>query len=173
MLTPRPEDEEDWLRTNIFHTSCTIKDKVCKVIVDSGSCENVISQRSHHQTELANRKAPIDSICLIYLSIDKKYFDKVWCDVVTMDACHMLLGKPWQYNRHSMHDGRNTAYTFQKDDKKITLALMRETELPKPKSQKGIGLLTLKPFMEAIETGMVLVVIEQKGLVDVIVLEQV
>lgn len=44
LLAPKQEDDEDWLWANIFHTFYTIKDKVCKVNVDNGSCENVISQ---------------------------------------------------------------------------------------------------------------------------------
>ncbi|GJX64115.1 hypothetical protein Tco_0298458, partial [Tanacetum coccineum] len=37
------EDNESWLRHNIFHTTCTSLGKVCNVIIDGGSCENVIS----------------------------------------------------------------------------------------------------------------------------------
>ena len=33
--------EENWLRSNVFHTKCTSKDKVCLVIIDSASFENV------------------------------------------------------------------------------------------------------------------------------------
>ncbi|GKA11245.1 reverse transcriptase domain-containing protein [Tanacetum coccineum] len=36
-------EDESWLRHNIFHTKCTCKSKVCNVIIDGGSCENVIS----------------------------------------------------------------------------------------------------------------------------------
>ena len=43
LLAPKREEKEDWRWTNIFHTYCTIKKKVCKVIIDGGSCENVIS----------------------------------------------------------------------------------------------------------------------------------
>ena len=32
--------EENWLRSNVFHTKCTSKDRVCLVIIDSGSFEN-------------------------------------------------------------------------------------------------------------------------------------
>jgi hypothetical protein len=35
--------EEDWLWNNIFHTKCTFSGKVCNVIIDGGSCENVVS----------------------------------------------------------------------------------------------------------------------------------
>lgn len=30
---------------------------------------------------------------LISLSIGLKYKDVIWCDVVSMDACHLLLGQ--------------------------------------------------------------------------------
>ncbi|KAE8671130.1 ABC transporter C family member 10-like [Hibiscus syriacus] len=44
LLTPKGDSGDDWLRTNIFHTTCTVADKVCKMIIDSGSCENVVSE---------------------------------------------------------------------------------------------------------------------------------
>jgi hypothetical protein len=40
-------------------------------------------------------------------SIGTKYRDKVWFDVVAMDACHLLLGKLWQYDGAAIHDGKN------------------------------------------------------------------
>jgi hypothetical protein len=43
--------------------------------------------------------------CLINFSIGIKYKDKTWCDMVAMDACHLLLGRPWQYDRNAHHDG--------------------------------------------------------------------
>ena len=32
--------------------------------------------------------------CKVPLSIGKFYKDEIVCDVVNMDACHMLLGRP-------------------------------------------------------------------------------
>ena len=29
---------------NIFYTTCIIKDRVCNLVIDGGSCENVVSQ---------------------------------------------------------------------------------------------------------------------------------
>ncbi|GJQ90212.1 reverse transcriptase domain-containing protein [Tanacetum coccineum] len=51
----------------------------------------------------------------------KKYSDEVWCDVVPMDACHMLLGRPWQFDRKTMHDGYKNTYSFKKDGETIIL----------------------------------------------------
>jgi len=36
LLTPKWDSGDDWLKTNIFHTTCTVADKVCKMITDSG-----------------------------------------------------------------------------------------------------------------------------------------
>lgn len=50
-----------------------------------------------------------------------KYKDSIWCDVVPMDVFHVLLGRPWQFNRCVIHDGRANTYTFQLDSLKIVL----------------------------------------------------
>lgn len=36
------QEEEDWLRTNIFRTKGRINDKICDMIIDGGSCTNVV-----------------------------------------------------------------------------------------------------------------------------------
>ena len=32
--------------------------------------------------------------CLVSFSIGKIYNDEIWCDVMKMDACHLLLKRP-------------------------------------------------------------------------------
>jgi hypothetical protein len=44
---------------------------------------------------------------LVALSIGK-HKDEVLCDVVPMHACHLLLGRPWQYDRRAMHDAMDS-----------------------------------------------------------------
>ncbi|XP_048630228.1 uncharacterized protein LOC125602927 [Brassica napus] len=51
-----------------------------------------------------------------------KYQDEVVCDVVPMQAGHVLLGRPWQWDRETKHDGRTNMYTFMHDKRKISLA---------------------------------------------------
>jgi hypothetical protein len=34
------------------------------------------------------------------------YKDKVLCDIIPMDVYHILLGRPWKYERKAIHDGR-------------------------------------------------------------------
>nr|GEW93036.1 hypothetical protein [Tanacetum cinerariifolium] len=88
------EENDEWLRSNIFHTTCTIKDKVCKLIIDSRSCENVVSQDAVKKLNLKQEKHPkpyklswfkkgnkvnVDTRCLVSFLIGHKYFDNV-CD---------------------------------------------------------------------------------------------
>ena len=49
------------------------------------------------------------------------YKDVVECDVVPMKACSILLGRPWQFDRDSMHHGRSNQYSFLYHDKNIVL----------------------------------------------------
>ena len=43
------------------------------------------------------------------------------CDVVPMQANHILLGRQLQYNRKAIHDGVKNRYIIVKDGKTITL----------------------------------------------------
>lgn len=38
-----PEENSDWKHTNMFHTFAKIGGKICKVVVNNGSCINAIS----------------------------------------------------------------------------------------------------------------------------------
>jgi hypothetical protein len=41
-----------------------------------------------------------------------------------MQACHILLGRPWQFDKDSMHHGRLNQYSYLHHDKKIMLHSM-------------------------------------------------
>ena len=49
-----------------------------------------------------------------------KYEDEVVCDVVPMEAGH-LLGRPWQFDRRVKHDGFTNKYSFVLNQRPITL----------------------------------------------------
>lgn len=42
---------------------------------------------------------------VVDLYIGNRYVDKVWCDIVPMDAFHMLFGRPTQHDNKVVHDG--------------------------------------------------------------------
>jgi len=66
----------------------------------------------------------VNSRCLISFSIGKNYQDKLWCDIIHMDACYIQLRRPWLFDGKVIYDGYLNTYTFLKDGKKITLALL-------------------------------------------------
>ena len=47
--------------------------------------------------------------------------DEVLCDMVPMQASHILLMRPWQCDRQVTHDGVTNRYHFSCKDQKITL----------------------------------------------------
>jgi len=58
-----------------------------------------------------------------------KYKDKVLCDVVPMEATHILLGRPWQYDRKVLHDGLTNKMTFIFQGHKVILKPLSPTEV--------------------------------------------
>nr|XP_043615856.1 uncharacterized protein LOC122587754 [Erigeron canadensis] len=97
-------------RENIFHSRCTIKGKVCSLIIDEGSCANAAST---------------------YM-VDK--LDEVTCDVVPMDACHLLFGRPSLYVKYVYHNGHLSTYSLFINGKKVTLTYLKPNEIIKAES---------------------------------------
>jgi hypothetical protein len=129
------EDETNQQRENIFHTHCYVQSKVCGLIIDSGSSVNVCSTILVSKLDLCTLKhvkpyrlqwlndsgeVKITKQVVVPFSIGK-YVGEVLCDVVPMQASHILLGKPWQYERKAILDGVKNRYTIVKDGKTITL----------------------------------------------------
>ena len=93
-------------RKRIFMIKCTSGAKMVDVIVDGGSCENMVSEALVKQLRLRRykvrtsyrmswfkkgREISVRNRCLVPIQL-KDYKDEMWCDVVLMDACHILLG---------------------------------------------------------------------------------
>jgi len=70
-----------------------------------------------------------------------------------MDACHVLLGRPWMFDRKVIHNGFLKTYSVYKGGKKITLKPLSPSELHKNKPTKkpehsGCLLSFIKPFLK-------------------------
>ena len=78
----------------------------------------------------------VNSWCLISFSIKNNYQEELWCDVIQMDAYHILLGLPWMLDRKVMHNGFLKTYSSCKGGRKITLVPLSPSELFKHKPQK-------------------------------------
>jgi len=90
---------KDEQRENIFHTRCTVQGKACSLIIDGGSCANVVSLSMIEKLGLQIMTHPhpyniqwlneskgiqVNSHCLITFSMGKNYLDELWCDVIPM-----------------------------------------------------------------------------------------
>jgi hypothetical protein len=143
LLTPQKEVESSVQRTRIFRTSCKTKDRVCKVIVDSGSTDNLVSTDMVEKMELETTNHPspykvlwlqkghqvnVTKQCLVEFKI-VGYNDKILCDVIPMDVCHLLLGRPWKYDRNVIHDGRMNTYTLEKNGRTHMLLPIKDKEV--------------------------------------------
>ena len=57
---------------------------------------------------------------LVSFSIGR-YKDEILSDVVPMHAVHILLGRPWQFDKRVNHDRFKNRHSFLKDNKTIAL----------------------------------------------------
>ncbi|GJS50947.1 putative nucleotidyltransferase, ribonuclease H [Tanacetum coccineum] len=158
-VTPKA-DGDDWLKHNIFQSTCTISGKVCTFVYD-----NLIVAEAVQKLGLKTENHPkpyklqwlkkgsevtISKRVHVPFFMGNTYKDNVWCDVVPMDACHLLLGRPWEYDRDVTHNGRTNTYSFLFRGVKITLMPNKHKEVV---SKPTGTLLTLSQFEDELEIG--------------------
>ena len=82
-ILTQSKTQDDWRRTNILHTFVKLGDKVCKIIIDSGSCVNAISTNAVKTLGLStvphpnpykvswidSTSIPIKSRCLVQIQL--------------------------------------------------------------------------------------------------------
>ncbi|CAL9238831.1 unnamed protein product [Arabidopsis halleri] len=142
-LSLQTKSEEQEQRENLFHTRCHVQGKVCSLIIDGGSCTNVASESMVKKLGLKVEKHPrpynlqwlndsgemrVKKQVLVPLSIGK-YEDEILCDILPMEASHILLGRPWQSDRRIMHDGFTNRYSFDFKGRKTVLVPMTPNEV--------------------------------------------
>ncbi|XP_021306280.1 uncharacterized protein LOC110431500 [Sorghum bicolor] len=134
---------EQGQRHNLFQSRCKVKGQVCRFIIDGGSCNNIVSVLLVEKLGLPTRRHPhpyhmqwlnnsgtvkVSSMVRLSFSIGD-YHGEVDCDIVPMQACHLLLGRPWQFDVDSVHFGRSNKYTFIHNDKKVVLVPLSPEEI--------------------------------------------
>jgi hypothetical protein len=58
-----------------------------------------------------------------------EYKDTIRCDVIPMDVCHVLLVRPWKYDKNVVRDGRMNTYTLEKDGRTHRLLPIKDKEV--------------------------------------------
>ena len=139
----KEDDEMQW--DNIFHTRCHFQNKICSVIIDGGSCTNVASTTMVEKLGMPTSKHPrpyklkwlndsgevrVNKQVLVSFSIGK-YEDEVLCDVVLMQVGHLLLGRPWKFDRKVKHDGFTNKYSFVHNQRTVTLVPLTPSQVYK------------------------------------------
>jgi hypothetical protein len=132
--------------------------------VDSESTDNLVSTEMVEKLELETNNHPspykvswlqkghqvsVTKQCLVEFKIGG-YNDKVLCDVIPMDVYHVLLGRPWQYDRNVVHDGRMNTYTLEKDGRTHRLLPIKDKEV-KPEVSSTILLMSGKELITEME----------------------
>ena len=75
-----------------------------------------------------------------------------------MDA-HLLLGRPWKYDRRVTHDRHTNSYSFFFNNSKIVFLLSKDVDKSKP-TRDSTNLLSLARFKEEMrDTGTLYVLI--------------
>ena len=134
----------------MFQTRARVHDKVCKVIIDGGSCHNLASTEMCEKLGLKLLQHPhpyhvqwlsecgelkITHMVKVQFKIGD-YIDTVECDVMPMKVCHLLLGRPWQYDLSAQHCGRTNQYTIKWKGKDLVLRPMTPQQIMAEHMQK-------------------------------------
>jgi len=96
-------------RKDIFHAGCTINGHVSSLIGYGGICANMASTTLVEKLKPKGKPHPqpysiqwinqgkglqVSTRYSVTLSISTSYVDELWCDIIPMDACHILLARP-------------------------------------------------------------------------------
>jgi hypothetical protein len=113
----------------LFRTACKTRDRVCKVIIESGSTDNLVSTEMVEKMKLEKtthmnpykvsllqkgHQVMVSRKCKVEFKIGG-YKYEVLCDVILMEVCHVLLGRLWKYDMNVIHDGRKNTYTLKEE----------------------------------------------------------
>ena len=110
------------------------------MVIGNGSIDNLVSSEMVENLGLKRMKHPtpykvswlqkghqllVNEQCNVEFQIGT-YKDVVLCDIMPMDVCHILLGRPWKYDKKVVHDGRKNTYSLEKYGKRHTLSPLED-----------------------------------------------
>ncbi|XP_074288669.1 uncharacterized protein LOC141613823 [Silene latifolia] len=167
-VTPEEETVQGNVETDgegIVYDLDPLSDEEC--LVFAGSCANVVARDLVDELKLQtkDRVKPyklhwlngengiqVKKQALVSLSLGP-YTDEVWCDIIPMNACHILLGRPWQFDRKVEHDGRANVYSVMKGNVRYNLKPMSPNKIKESKTKKGSMFMEAREVEEALARG--------------------
>ena len=135
---------------NLFQTHFVVKDRRCRVIIDGESSNNIASLELIEKLGLTTQPHPcpyyiqwvnscgkikIDKIARIEFFIGS-YKNCVNFDIVPMQACHLLLSKPWISTNNALHNTIANSYSFKYNGRRVTLKPMSAAEILEEDQQR-------------------------------------
>eukprot|EP00253_Pinus_taeda_P016825 PITA_16825 len=166
LLKVEKEIRESAQRKSLFRTTCKYKGKCCKVIINNGSTNNLVSIEMVDKLGLVKTVHPtpykvswlqkghqiiVTEQCKVEIQIGT-YKYVILCDVMPMDVCHVLLGRPWQFEWKAIHDGRKNIYTLEKDGNKHTLLPLKD-EADKGAPRNNVMVMSGKELLQEVGKG--------------------
>jgi hypothetical protein len=85
--------------------------------------------------------------CLVEIKIGG-YRDEIICDVIPMDVCHIFLGRPWNFERNAIHDGRKNTYTLEKNGRTHMLLPIEEKKVKEETNTRILLMSGKEPLKE-------------------------
>jgi hypothetical protein len=152
LLTPEKEVESSVQRNKKISDCLQNQGQGMQGLVDSSSTDNIVSTEMVENMGLETIDHPspyrvswiqkghqvtVTKQCLVEFKIGG-YNDKILCDVIPMDVCHLLLGRPWQYDRSVIHDGRMHTYTLEKNGRTHMWLPIKDKEVKKKEEPQFI-----------------------------------
>lgn len=103
MLKHEKDNAKPTQRKDLCTTMCRVKGKCCKMVIDGGSTNNLVStemveklnlKKVKHLVPYKGHQIFVSEQCEVDLQVgtDK---DKIVYDIMPMHVCHVLLGRPW------------------------------------------------------------------------------
>ena len=117
------------------------------LIIDNGRCENIIGTHTVDKLKLKLPLEPhpepykiwwiksigeisVNQQCRVPFSIEQ-YRDEMYYDMIDMDACSLIFGRPRQYVVNTKHLGRDNLYKIRKNGVNYTLVPLKKESNPK------------------------------------------
>ncbi|XP_070006648.1 uncharacterized protein [Nicotiana sylvestris] len=152
------EEVKNTQRHNIFYTRCLILDRMCTLVVDGASCDNLVSATlvKELKVETFNHPRPcklqwlntcgelkVNKVVKIPFMIGD-YKDEVICGVVPLHACRIILGRPWLCDRDVLHQGGKNHYSLKWKGKLVTLEPLEPSQVLKEQMSSRTSLKNAK-----------------------------
>jgi hypothetical protein len=117
-------------RIKLFHIRVIMKHTKIDTLIDSGFQSNLISEEAVKQLGLNtkiyhklyslkwirnNHKLHITKQCTLKFTISSKFVVEVTCDVVPLNECGMVLGRPYLYDRKAIFYREQNQYQLTKE----------------------------------------------------------